>query len=94
MLNSHLRNRFELRKPVSLIPFAEIAPDMKSFIRHPVHREAGLKDFADISPQLPDHAVYSMDLKHPSAFLQAIREANRTDIKSSPVVVVSRNTSA
>jgi ribose transport system substrate-binding protein len=73
----------ELRKKGFTDTMAEIAPDM-NIITYATKftREDGLKDMADIltaNPQID--AVYSMDDETTIGALQAIREANRTDIK-------------
>ncbi len=73
----------ELRKAGFEETLAEIAPDME-VISYATQftREDGLVDMADI---LTSHdkidAVYSMDDETSIGALQAIREANRTDIK-------------
>ncbi|HBO33879.1 MAG TPA: LacI family transcriptional regulator [Anaerolineaceae bacterium] len=73
----------ELRKAGFVETLAEIAPDME-VISYATQftREDGLVDMADI---LTSHdkidAVYSMDDETSIGALQAIREANRTDIK-------------
>ena len=73
----------ELRKAGFEETLAEIAPDMEvmSYATQ-FTREDGLVDMADILTSL-DHidAVYSMDDETSIGALQAIREANRTDIK-------------
>ena len=73
----------ELRKQGFVDTMAEIAPNM-NIITYATKftREDGLKDMADIltaNPQID--AVYSMDDETTIGALQAIREANRTDIK-------------
>jgi ribose transport system substrate-binding protein len=73
----------ELRKEGFLEVQQEIAPDLE-VISYATQftREAGLADMADIltaNPQID--AVYSMDDETSIGALQAIREANRTDIK-------------
>ena len=63
---------------------AEIAPKVKiiSYATKFTPREDGLKDFADILTSNPKiDAVYSMDDETSIGVLQAIKEANRTDIK-------------
>jgi len=73
----------ELRKAGFVDTMAEIAPDM-NIISYATKftREDGLKDFADILTSNPQiDAVYSMDDETSIGVLQAIREANRTDIK-------------
>ena len=73
----------ELRKAGFVETLAEIAPDLE-VISYATQftREDGLADMADI---LTSHdkidAVYSMDDETSIGALQAIREANRTDIK-------------
>ena len=73
----------ELRQKGFEEKMAEIAPDMnvETFATQ-FTREAGQKDFADI---LATHekidAVFSMDDETSIGVLNAIREANRTDIK-------------
>jgi len=73
----------ELRKEGFMTTLNEIAPDMEvlSYATQ-FTREAGLADMADILTSV-DHidAVYSMDDETSIGALQAIREANRTDIK-------------
>mgnify|MGYP003782964077 FL=1 len=62
---------------------AEIAPNMEvvSYATK-FTREDGLKDMADILTSNPQiDAVYSMDDETSIGALQAIKEANRTDIK-------------
>ena len=73
----------ELRKAGFVETLAEIAPDM-NVISYATKftREDGLKDMADILPSNPQiDAVYSMDDETSIGALQAIKEANRTDIK-------------
>lgn len=62
---------------------AEIAPNMNILTyATKFTREDGLKDFADILTSNPQiDAVYSMDDETSIGVLQAIKEANRTDIK-------------
>lgn len=73
----------ELREKGFMDKIKEIAPDMdiQTFPTQ-FNREAGLKDFTDILTKL-DHidAVYSMDDETSIGVLNAIKEANRTDIK-------------
>lgn len=73
----------ELRKKGFVDTLASIAPNMKVLeYATKFTREDGLKDMADIltaNPQID--AVYSMDDETTIGALQAIREANRTDIK-------------
>lgn len=73
----------ELRKAGFLETLAEIAPDMKVIsYATKFTREDGLKDMADILTKNPQiDAVYSMDDETSIGALQAIKEANRTDIK-------------
>ena len=73
----------ELRKKGFVDTMAEIAPNM-TILTYATQftREDGLTDMADIltaNPQID--AVYSMDDETTIGALQAIREANRTDIK-------------
>ena len=73
----------ELRKKGFDETIAEIAPDMEIlYYATQFTREAGLADMADILTSV-DHidAVYSMDDETSIGALQAIAEANRTDIK-------------
>ena len=73
----------ELRKKGFMDTIAQIAPNMK-VIEYATKftREDGLKDMADILTANPKiDAVYSMDDETTIGALQAIREANRTDIK-------------
>lgn len=73
----------ELRKAGFVETLAEIAPDM-NVISYATKftREDGLKDMADILTSNPQiDAVYSMDDETSIGALQAIKEANRTDIK-------------
>lgn len=73
----------ELRKAGFVETLAEIAPDM-TVISYATKftREDGLKDMADILTKNPQiDAVYSMDDETSIGALQAIKEANRTDIK-------------
>ncbi len=73
----------ELRMKGFLDTVKEIAPDLK-VVEYATKftREDGLKDFADIlsaNPQID--AVYSLDDETSIGALQAISDANRTDIK-------------
>lgn len=73
----------ELRMKGFLDTMKEIAPDVK-IIEYATKftREDGLKDFTDIlsaNPQID--AVYSLDDETSIGVLQAISDANRTDIK-------------
>lgn len=73
----------ELRKKGFTETMKEIAPDMEILeYATKFTREDGLADFADILTSV-DHidAVYSMDDETSIGVLQAISEANRTDIK-------------
>lgn len=73
----------ELRKKGFVDTMAQIAPNM-NIISYATKftREDGLKDMADILTKNPKiDAVYSMDDETTIGALQAIREANRTDIK-------------
>ena len=73
----------ELRKEGFMTTLAEIAPNMEvvSYATK-FTREDGLKDMADILTSNPlIDAVYSMDDETSIGALQAIKEANRTDIK-------------
>jgi ribose transport system substrate-binding protein len=73
----------ELRKKGFMDTIATIAPNMK-VVEYATKftREDGLKDMADILTNNPKiDAVYSMDDETTIGALQAIREANRTDIK-------------
>ncbi len=73
----------ELRKAGFVETLAEIAPKM-NVITYATKftREDGLKDMADILTKNPKiDAVYSMDDETSIGALQAIKEANRTDIK-------------
>jgi len=73
----------ELRKEGFMTTLAEIAPNMEvvSYATK-FTREDGLKDMADILTSNPEiDAVYSMDDETSIGALQAIKEANRTDIK-------------
>ncbi|MDK2981593.1 MAG: ribose transport system substrate-binding protein [Chloroflexota bacterium] len=73
----------ELRKKGFVDTLAEIAPDMNvlSYATQ-FTREDGLTDMADILTSNPQiDAVYSMDDETSIGALQAIREANRTDVK-------------
>lgn len=73
----------ELRKEGFMTTLAEIAPNMEvvSYATK-FTREDGLKDMADILTSNPQiDAVYSMDDETSIGALQAIKEANRTDIK-------------
>ncbi len=73
----------ELRKKGFVDTLATLAPNMNVLeYATKFTREDGLKDMADIltaNPQID--AVYSMDDETTIGALQAIREANRTDIK-------------
>ncbi len=73
----------ELRKKGFEDKIKEIAPDMELLTyATKFTREDGLKDFADVlaaNPQID--AVFSMDDETSIGVLQAIEEANRTDIK-------------
>lgn len=73
----------ELRKQGFEEKMKEIAPDMELLTyATKFTREDGLKDFADVlaaNPQID--AVFSMDDETSIGVLQAIEEANRTDIK-------------
>jgi ribose transport system substrate-binding protein len=73
----------ELRKKGFMDTIATIAPKMKILTyATKFTREDGLKDFADILTSNPKiDAVYSMDDETSIGVLQAIKEANRTDIK-------------
>jgi ribose transport system substrate-binding protein len=73
----------ELRKKGFVDTMAEIAPNMNILTyATKFTREDGLKDFADILTSNPQiDAVYSMDDETSIGVLQAIKEANRTDIK-------------
>ena len=73
----------ELRKAGFVDTLAEIAPNMEVIsYATKFTREDGLKDMADILTKQPKiDAVYSMDDETSIGALQAIREANRTDIK-------------
>ena len=73
----------ELRKAGFVETLASIAPDMKVIsYATKFTREDGLKDMADILTSNPQiDAVYSMDDETSIGALQAIKEANRTDIK-------------
>ncbi len=73
----------ELRKKGFVDTLAEIAPDMEVIsYATKFTREDGLKDMADILTSNPQiDAVYSMDDETSIGALQAIKEANRTDIK-------------
>lgn len=73
----------ELRKAGFVETMAQIAPDMNILTyATKFTREDGLKDFADILTKNPQiDAVYSMDDETSIGVLQAIKEANRTDIK-------------
>lgn len=73
----------ELRKKGFVETMDELAPDME-IISYATQftREDGLADFADILTSNPHiDAVYSMDDETSIGVLQAIREANRTDIQ-------------
>lgn len=73
----------ELRKKGFEDKIKEIAPDMELlYYETAFTREDGLKDFADVlaaNPQID--AVFSMDDETSIGVLQAIEEANRTDVK-------------
>ena len=73
----------ELRKQGFEEKMKEIAPDMELLTyATKFTREDGLKDFADVlaaNPQID--AVFSMDDETSIGVLQAIEEANRTDVK-------------
>jgi ribose transport system substrate-binding protein len=73
----------ELRKAGFVDTLKEIAPNMKVITyATKFTREDGLKDMADILTKNPKiDAVYSMDDETSIGALQAIKEANRTDIK-------------
>ena len=73
----------ELRKKGFVDTLAEIAPNMEVIsYATKFTREDGLKDMADILTSNPKiDAVYSMDDETSIGALQAIKEANRTDIK-------------
>jgi ribose transport system substrate-binding protein len=73
----------ELRKKGFMDTIATVAPNMKILTyATKFTREDGLKDFADILTSNPKiDAVYSMDDETSIGVLQAIKEANRTDIK-------------
>lgn len=73
----------ELRKAGFVETMAKIAPNVKiNTYATKFTREDGLKDFADILTKNPKiDAVYSMDDETSIGALQAIKEANRTDIK-------------
>ena len=73
----------ELRKKGFVDTMAEIAPNAKILTyATKFTREDGLKDMADILTSNPKiDAVYSMDDETSIGALQAIKEANRTDIK-------------
>jgi ribose transport system substrate-binding protein len=73
----------ELRKKGFVDTMAKIAPNVKiTSYATKFTREDGLKDFADILTKNPKiDAVYSMDDETSIGVLQAIKEANRTDIK-------------
>lgn len=73
----------ELRKKGFVETMEKIAPDM-NLLTYATQftREDGLKDFADIlTSNKKIDAVYSMDDETSIGVLQAIKEANRTDIK-------------
>lgn len=73
----------ELRKKGFTDTMKDIAPDME-LVEYATKftREDGLADFADILTSLDKiDAVYSMDDETSIGVLQAISEANRTDIK-------------
>lgn len=73
----------ELRKKGFMDTMAEIAPNAKILTyATKFTREDGLKDMADIlTSNSKIDAVYSMDDETSIGALQAIKEANRTDIK-------------
>ena len=73
----------ELRKKGFEDTIKEIAPGMEILTYSTeFKREAGLADFADIlTANSKIDAVYSMDDETSIGVLQAIKEANRTDIK-------------
>ncbi len=73
----------ELRKAGFEETLKQIAPDMQVIsYATKFTREDGLKDMADILTKNPKiDAVYSMDDETSIGVLQAIKEANRTDIK-------------
>lgn len=73
----------ELRKKGFVDTLAEIAPNMEVLTyATKFTREDGLKDFADILTSVSTiDAVYSMDDETSVGVLQAIKEANRTDIQ-------------
>jgi ribose transport system substrate-binding protein len=73
----------ELRKAGFVDTLKEIAPNMQVITyATKFTREDGLKDMADILTKNPKiDAVYSMDDETSIGALQAIKEANRTDIK-------------
>ncbi len=73
----------ELRKAGFVDTLKQIAPNMKVVTyATKFTREDGLKDMADILTKNPKiDAVYSMDDETSIGALQAIKEANRTDIK-------------
>ncbi len=73
----------ELRKKGFMDTMAEIAPNAKILTyATKFTREDGLKDMADIlTSNSQIDAVYSMDDETSIGALQAIKEANRTDIK-------------
>ncbi len=73
----------ELRKKGFVDTMAQIAPNVKiDTYATKFTREDGLKDMADILTKNPKiDAVYSMDDETSIGALQAIKEANRTDIK-------------
>ncbi len=73
----------ELRKAGFVETMAELAPNMNILTyATKFTREDGLKDMADIlTSNTKIDAVYSMDDETSIGALQAIKEANRTDIK-------------
>jgi ribose transport system substrate-binding protein len=73
----------ELREKGFTETISQIAPNMKILTyATKFTREDGLKDMADILTKNPQiDAVYSMDDETTIGALQAIREANRTDVK-------------
>ncbi|MFR5860947.1 MAG: substrate-binding domain-containing protein [Flavonifractor plautii] len=83
----------ELRKKGFTETMAAEAPNMvlKEYATE-FTREAGLADMADIltaNPQID--AVFSMDDETSIGALQAIRDAGRTDIRSSPAAAAARS---
>ena len=73
----------ELRKQGFVDTLKDLAPNMKVITyATKFTREDGLKDMADILTKNPKiDAIYSMDDETSIGALQAIKEANRTDIK-------------